>query len=99
MLFRSEGIKLVKRQSFLSKAEIHPSDQVIDVLNDRQEHSADGLSICLTHLPIFSKQHVVRHSATEVKYVEVVFNRHLKVVEGIHSLNGSICDRQEKKTE
>ena len=33
----------------------------------------------LTHLPIFSVQHVVRHEATKVKHVNVVLYRHLKV--------------------
>ena len=37
-------------------------------------------------------------SATEVKYVEVVFDRHLKIVKGIHSLNGSISNKQKRRS-
>ena len=39
-----------------------------------------------THLAIFYKEHVIRHSATEVEYINVVFDCHLKVGQRIHSL-------------
>ena len=72
-------------------SELHPNDQVI---NDRQENSAH-----LPNPPAHLQQTTfVGLCANDVKYVEVVFDRHLKIVEGIHSLNGSIYDKQKQKS-
>lgn len=68
----------------------------------RHKWPAKKLCSSFEHLP-YPSAHLqqttfVGLSATEIKYVDVVFDRHLKIVEGIHSLDGSIYDKQNHGT-
>ena len=101
-----ERMKLVKTQSILSYANFRRrgSLRATSKWPSYRRHKWPARKLCSSfeHLPKppahLQQTTSVGLSANDVKYVEVVFDRHLKIVEGIHSLNGSICDKQKQKS-